>query len=152
MTSSKILIRYVDFNLRHYFILSFSTFLYSYYDVKIHNKSTKIESYSDIMKAYMIVFAKITDMDKFQVYSKSTAQLLPQFGGRYITIGRQATTLEGAFGQDMSIVVSEWPSREAVEKFWYSDQYQAIKKLRQGTGDFNVTIVDDLLEHIQKNH
>ena len=97
------------------------------------------------MKAYMIVFAHITDPEAFKQYSAYTTQLVSQFGGRYVTIGRQATLLEGAFGDTMSIVISEWPSRDAAELFWNSSEYQEAKKLREGTGSFNVTLVDDLL-------
>ena len=101
------------------------------------------------MKTYMIVFAHITQPQAFKAYSSKTAALIPHFGGKYITIGRNANTLEGDFGQGMSIVISEWPSRESVEKFWYSEEYQILKKLREGCGTFNVTLVDDLLAFIQ---
>ena len=97
------------------------------------------------MKSYMIVFAQITHPIPFKAYSEKTAELLPKFGGKYITIGRNADTLEGSFGDRMSIVISEWPNRKAVEDFWNSSQYQELKKLREGTGIFNVTVVDDLL-------
>ena len=97
------------------------------------------------MKAYMIVFAKITDPEAFKKYSAYTTKLVSQFGGRYVTIGRQATLLEGSFGEKMSIVISEWPTRNAAEFFWNSPEYQEAKKLREGTGTFNVSLVDDLL-------
>ena len=97
------------------------------------------------MKSYMIVFAQITNRQAFQAYSKKTARLVSEFGGKYITIGRQAETLEGSFGKGMSIVISEWPNRESVERFWNSPEYQEAKQLRIGTGHFNVTVVDDLL-------
>ena len=101
------------------------------------------------MKAYMIVFAHVTRPQDFKAYSTQTAQLLPQFGGQYITIGRQADVLEGEFGQGMSVVISQWPSREAVDAFWNSESYQELKKLRAGCGTFHVTVVEDLLAVIQ---
>ena len=104
------------------------------------------------MKTYMIVYAQITHPEAFQQYSSQTARLVPQFGGRYITIGRQADVLEGTFGEGMSVVISEWPNRDAVERFWNSPEYQEMKTLREGTGFFNVTLVDDLLELIQRQH
>ena len=43
---------------------------------------------------------------------------------------------------DARIVIHRWPSREQARAFWHSDEYQAIKPLRAGTGTFRVTLVE----------
>jgi len=38
-------------------------------------------------------------------------------------------------------VISKWPSVERIREFWYSDDYQQVMKLREGTGSFTVIAV-----------
>jgi uncharacterized protein (DUF1330 family) len=38
--------------------------------------------------------------------------------------------------------VSEWPSREAALRFWNSAEYAEAKQLRDGTGSFQVLLID----------
>ena len=96
------------------------------------------------MKSYMIVTAVITDRAGFAEYSAKTPKVVESFGGKYICLGRHASLFEGSFGEGQSIVISEWPSREAIDQFWNSPDYQKLKQLRAGTGSFNVLVVDNL--------
>ncbi len=92
---------------------------------------------------YMIITAKLHDREAFLAgYSKATAPLLPKFGGRYVMLAPGAKLLEGDWGDGTSVVISEWPNREAVEAFWTSPEYQEAKKLREGIADVQVLIVD----------
>jgi len=94
------------------------------------------------MTAYMIIQATIEDRDSFAAYSKEVPPLVSQFGGKYIAMG-QADLLEGTYNP-ASAVISEWPSKEAALKFWHSPEYAEKIKLREGTGTFNVTLVDGI--------
>lgn len=95
------------------------------------------------MKTYMIVTAKIHDRDAFiKGYAAAAAELVTKFGGRYLLRAPGATLIEGDFGDGAGMVISEWPDREAVLKFWNSPEYQAAKKLREGMADCQVLIID----------
>ena len=99
------------------------------------------------MKTYMIVTATISDRDGFiNGYGKAAGALVEKFGGRYVLRGPGAKLLEhpavGTFGDGASMVISEWPDRETVERFWNSDEYKAAKKLREGMADVQVLIID----------
>lgn len=96
------------------------------------------------MNSYMIVQARITDPVRFADYSAQTPRLVEAHGGRYLCIGRDALLLEGSFGSGLSVVISVWPSRQDALNFWSSQEYKALRALREGTGEFNVTLVDDL--------
>jgi uncharacterized protein (DUF1330 family) len=39
-------------------------------------------------------------------------------------------------------VISEWPDRAAALRFWQSPEYAEARKLREGTGSFQVVLVD----------
>lgn len=95
------------------------------------------------MPAYMIVIAKIADRDAFiNGYGMAAAKLVEQFGGKYVLRGPGAELLEGEFGDSASMVISEWPDREAAKDFWNSPEYAEAKKLRMGIADCQVLLID----------
>ncbi len=95
------------------------------------------------MPAYMIVTAKIADRDAFIAgYGKRAAALVEQFGGKYVLRAPGAELLEGDFGQGASMVVSEWPDRAALDRFWNSPEYAEAKKLREGIAEVQVLAIE----------
>ena len=95
------------------------------------------------MSAYMIVYANITDREKFlQGYAPAAAKLVQQFGGEYLIRGQGMEVLEGTLEPGMSVVISEWPDKETILKFWNSPEYQDAKKLREGVCECEVAIIE----------
>ena len=95
------------------------------------------------MPAYMIVTAKIEDRDVFiSGYGAAAGALVEKFGGKYVMRGPGAELLEGEFGDGASMVISEWPDKEAARKFWDSPEYAEAKKLREGIADVQVLLIE----------
>ena len=95
------------------------------------------------MPAYMIVTATIGDRDRFiSGYGKAAAALVEKSGGRYLLMAGGAELLEGNFGGGGSMVISEWPDKEAARRFWNSPEYAEIKKLREGIADCQVLLIE----------
>ena len=95
------------------------------------------------MPAYMIIAAKIADRDAFiSGYGAAAAKLVAQFGGKYVLRAPGAELLEGRFGERASVVISEWPDREAAKRFWNSPEYADVKQLRDGLAECQVLLVD----------
>lgn len=95
------------------------------------------------MSAYMMIAAKILDRERFVAgYGAEAAKLVKKFGGEYLFVAPGATLLEGTLDGYSSVAVSKWPTREAAMSFWNSDEYAAVKKLRDGIADVEVMLVD----------
>ena len=95
------------------------------------------------MKAYMIVRAVIQDREKFvNGYGIEAGKLVQKYGGKYLVRAPGAIALEGIDAENNSVVISEWPSKEAAQSFWNSDEYQEIKKLREGIAECYVLLIE----------
>lgn len=95
------------------------------------------------MPAYMIVTAKIADREAFiSGYGAAAGALVEKFGGRYLLRAPGVELFEGDFGDGASMVISEWPDKAAVERFWNSPEYAQAKKLREGIADCQVLVIE----------
>lgn len=96
-----------------------------------------------MMSAYMIVFAKIHDRERFiNDYGMPTAKLIGDYGGEYVLRGPGVESLEGGLFDGASAVISKWPSKDAIRKFWNSEAYAKLKAARQPLADAHVMIVE----------
>lgn len=95
------------------------------------------------MPAYMIVTANIHDMEPFRNnYGAAAAALVEKFGGSYRLMGGGAQLLEGEHWDNASMVISEWPDKASALRFWNSDEYQEVRKLRDGLADVQVLLIE----------
>lgn len=96
------------------------------------------------MAAFMIVFAKIRDRERFMAdYAMPTAKLIGEFGGEYILRAPGVESLEGGLFDGASAVISKWPDKAAIRAFWESEAYAALKAARQAVSDAHVMIVEE---------
>lgn len=92
---------------------------------------------------YMIVIAELTDRQRFlDRYARAVPALVEKCGGRYIIKGSGGEFLEGGWCDSPSALVSQWPSRAAALAFWNSPEYAQLRKLRDGTGRFQVLLIE----------
>jgi len=96
------------------------------------------------MSAYMIVFAKVLDRELFlQKYAIPTAKLIQEYGGEYVVRAPGVESKEGGMFEGDSVVISKWPDKAAIEKFWNSDEYQNLKEIRQPYCQAHVMVVEE---------
>jgi uncharacterized protein (DUF1330 family) len=80
------------------------------------------------MTAYVIYEAHVSDADRFERYKAAAAPTVAAAGGRYVTRGGQTTSFEGA--PPARVVVLEFPTLEAAERWYHSEEYQRATELR----------------------
>ena len=81
------------------------------------------------MPGYLIANIEVTDAAGFDEYRDKVSPLIAQFGGRYIVRGGEVRTLEGHL-PIRRLVVLEFPSVEAAQRFYDSPEYQPLLKIR----------------------
>jgi uncharacterized protein (DUF1330 family) len=81
------------------------------------------------MPGYLIANLEVTDPAGFEEYRQKVSPLIAQFGGRYLVRGGDVKTLEGNLPIHR-LVVLEFPSVEAAQRFYDCSKYQPLLKIR----------------------
>lgn len=79
--------------------------------------------YAVCMKHYHIVELEITDQSWVAAYVQNVTKLIEQRGGRYLARTSNVQKLEGERQVPKLMVIVEWPSKEAAEAFYASEEY-----------------------------
>lgn len=91
-------------------------------------------------KGYLIAHATVTNPDAWSQYVAKTKAVLEKFGGTPIIRGGQCEIVEGN-GTSRNVVL-EFPSYEAALGYAKSPEYAEARKLRNGAGHMDMTIVE----------
>lgn len=91
------------------------------------------------MPGYLIANIEVTNPAGFDEYRQKVAPLIAQFGGRYLVRGGEVKNLEGALAI-RRLVVLEFPSMEAAQRFYDSAEYQPLLKLRLASTKSDVVL------------
>lgn len=84
------------------------------------------------MAAYLIAEVDVTDAAGFEEYRKQVPATIEKYGGRYVVRGGATESLEGGW-QPKRIVVLEFPSLEAAQRWYRSPEYRDPLALRLRT-------------------
>lgn len=93
------------------------------------------------MAAYVIAEIDITDPQAYEEYRNKVPGVIAKYGGRYIVRGGKVESLEGGW-QPKRLAVLEFPSMEQAQKWYRSEDYAPILKLRQRASRGKVVIVE----------
>ena len=93
------------------------------------------------MAAYIIVEVETTDEALMAEYRKHTPGAIARFGGKFIVRGGKTRTLEGGW-KPARVVVLEFPSYEAAERFYDSAEYKPVLEMRLKAGKSKAILVD----------
>lgn len=93
-------------------------------------------------KGYVIAHANVTHPEKWAEYVTKSKIALEKFEGKPIVRGGRCEIIEGK-GTSRNVVL-EFPSYDHALGYAKSSEYQEAKKLRQGAGTIDITVVEGL--------
>jgi uncharacterized protein (DUF1330 family) len=92
------------------------------------------------MPAYMFVQLSVTDPAKFAAYREAVPAVVEAFGGGYLVRGGTVEVLEGTY-DGRRLVLFEFPSVDAIKRFWNSPEYAKVKPLRENAAEVDAWVV-----------
>ncbi len=93
------------------------------------------------MSVYLICMVRVDDPETYSKYTAETPRLIAKHGGKFLVRGGSVDAVEGAAFADR-LVVLEFPTREAVDRFYQSDEYQTVAKFRWASSESRFLLVD----------
>jgi uncharacterized protein (DUF1330 family) len=98
------------------------------------------------MAAYLIVdIARVQDEQIYSSYRQQASRGLSSAGGRYLARGGAIEVLEGDW-EPKRIVLVRFDSAAAARGWWASQDYAALKHMRQASTTTNMIVVEGAAE------
>ena len=94
------------------------------------------------MPAYVI--ASVTDawdQDKLVEYRQGNTAVVNRYGGRFLVRGGRHEILEGGY-EPIRVVIMEFPDFEAARGWYESEEYAALRELRQSASNTDIVLVE----------
>ncbi len=82
------------------------------------------------MKYYSVAEIDITDQSWVPAYVRDVTKLVEQSGGRYLARTSRIEKIEGERKAPQIFLIIEWPSKDAAEAFYESDEYKPYRQSR----------------------
>lgn len=93
------------------------------------------------MAAYLIANITVNDPARFAEYREKVAPMIAAHGGRYLIRGGAVTVVEGEPFLNR-VVVLEYPSMEALKRFYHGADYAPLLALRESCTISQVALVE----------
>ena len=93
-------------------------------------------------KGYLMANLRVNNQDIFKEFSSIALPLIESFGGKLLARGPHADRHEGSVSGIVTLI--EFESKEVAEKFYFSDEYQAAKSIRDKGVDTDLMIIEGM--------
>ena len=91
-------------------------------------------------KGYLIANIRVTDAEKFKAFSGMATPTIQKYGGTVLARGPNADRHEGSLTGTVMLI--EFASKAVAEAFYFSDEYQAAKAVRDECSDTDLMIIE----------
>lgn len=93
------------------------------------------------MAAYLIADIQVTDAATYEEYRRQVPATVTKYGGRFVIRGGAFEVLEGTW-TPKRVIMLEFPSMDALQRWYHSDEYKPLIALRQKATLGNVIAVE----------
>jgi uncharacterized protein (DUF1330 family) len=83
------------------------------------------------MKHYTVAELEVTDPAWVRDYIVNVTPMVQAHGGRYLARTGRSETFEGERTPPQTMLLIEWPSREAAHEFYDSEEYRPYREARR---------------------
>jgi uncharacterized protein (DUF1330 family) len=91
-------------------------------------------------KGYIISRVDITNPESYARYAAAATKAIADHGGRILARGGRSEALEGK--ARARNVILEFDSYDAARREFYSEQYQAARRLREGAKEIEMVLTE----------
>ena len=95
-------------------------------------------------KGYVVANIRVKDQEKFQQFSGMAGPAIKKYGGTVLARGPDADRLEGNVSGIVMMI--EFESKDAANTFYYSEEYQAAKAVREACSETDLLIIEGVSE------
>ncbi len=97
------------------------------------------------MKYYAVAEIDLIDPSWVRTYVEHTTPLVESHGGRYLARTSNLERIEGERTPPQVFLLIEWPSREAAQAFYDSEEYRPHREARiaGSRGEFTIVAGED---------
>jgi uncharacterized protein (DUF1330 family) len=81
------------------------------------------------MPALLIADIDVRDPEAYTRYRSANPAIVGRFGGKYLAVGGEVRVLEGDWTPRRTVII-EFPSMAALQSFYDSPEYAAIRGIR----------------------
>ncbi|MHB8234813.1 MAG: DUF1330 domain-containing protein [Solirubrobacteraceae bacterium] len=83
------------------------------------------------MKHYAVAELDVTDPAWVRAYVSDVTPMVQRRGGRYLARSANIEQIEGDKQLPQVLLIIEWPSKQAAEEFYDSDEYRPYREARR---------------------
>ena len=95
------------------------------------------------MSYYFIANIKIKDPEEYQVNIQNAGEVFRKYNGKYLAIDNDPLVLEGSWEYSRHVII-EFNSKEDFKAWYYSNEYQKIRKFRLNAAACDTVLVEGL--------
>ncbi|HKI14949.1 MAG TPA: DUF1330 domain-containing protein [Roseiarcus sp.] len=94
-------------------------------------------------KVYVISRVDVTNREAYARYAAAATKAIADHGGKALARGGRSEALEGK-ARARNVVLEFESYDEAARRYFYSEQYQAARALRQGAAEIEMVLVEGI--------
>ncbi len=94
------------------------------------------------MSVLVVAHIEVKDEEGFNHYAENGLKIVASVGGEVVTSGSFARALAGEHDRSTFVLI-RFPDHEAVDKWYYSDEYQALIPGRNKSADISFLAFDE---------
>ena len=95
------------------------------------------------MKAYLIAQVNINNEKPYEEYKNKTSPIVKKYGGKFLIRGGKFEVQLGKWDYQRTVVI-EFNSYDDALKWYNSDEYLPIRKIREDNSEGNAIIIEGL--------